>query len=393
MNSRIDIKFAKRLEELPPYLFVEIDRMKNEALKKGMDLIDLGIGDPDQETPDFIIKAFEEAIKNNIHHHYPSNYGLIDLRLAISHWYQERFKVSLNPEKEILPLIGSKEGIGHIPLAFVNPGDIVLIPNPAYPVYQAATILAGGIPYDIPLLEKNDFLPDLDNIDSFILKKSKLLFLNYPNNPTGAVANRKYFEKVVNFAEKNNIIVCHDAAYTEIYFDQQKPLSFLEIEGAKEVGIEFHSFSKTYCMTGWRIGFVVGNSEIIRGLAKVKSNIDSGVFQAIQMSAIAALKENFGFVDNLRRIYQERRNVFIDGLNQLNWQIKKPQATFYTWIPVPPGYTSSELCKTLLEKAGIVTTPGIGFGRYGEGYLRTTLTINKNRLKEAIERIKNLRER
>ncbi|MDI6785523.1 MAG: LL-diaminopimelate aminotransferase [bacterium] len=390
MNNSITIEESKRIKELPPYLFVKIDNMKNEALKKGMDLIDLGIGDPDQETPSFIIKAFEEAIKNGKHHHYPSNYGLIDLRIAISQWYKERFQVNLNPENEILPLIGSKEGIGHIPLAFVNPGDIVLVPNPAYPVYQAATTLAGGQSYDIPLLEENGFLPNLDNIDPFILKKSKMLFLNYPNNPTGAVANKEYFEKVVKFAKRNNIIVCHDAAYTEIYFDQQKPLSFLEIEEAKEVGIEFHSFSKTYCMTGWRIGFAVGNSKIIKGLAKVKSNLDSGVFQAIQMSAIAALKKSHDFVNNLCKIYQERRDIIVDGLNKLNWETKKPKATFYIWIKVPPGYTSSELCKTLIEKIGIITTPGIGFGRHGEGYIRAALTVDKNRLQEAIIRLGNM---
>lgn len=390
MYNNITIEESKRIKELPPYLFVEIDKMKNEALKKGVDLIDLGIGDPDQKTPDFIIKELGEALKNEAHHHYPSNYGLLNLRIAISDWYQRRFKVDLDPESEILPLIGSKEGIAHIPLAFIDPGDIALIPNPAYPVYQAATIFAGGQPYDIPLLEKDNFLPNLDDIDPFILKKSKMLFLNYPNNPTGAVANEEYFERVVRFARRNNIIVCHDAAYTEIYFDQKKPLSFLEIEGAKEVSIEFHSLSKTYCMTGWRIGFVVGNSKIIKGLAKVKSNIDSGVFQAIQCAGIAALREDFGFVDNLRNIYQERRDIIVDGLNKLKWKTKKPEATFYVWICVPPGYTSSELSKTLLEKTGIVTTPGVGFGKYGEGYIRAALTVDKAQLQEAIIRLGNL---
>lgn len=392
MNNNLKIEEAKRLNELPPYLFVEIDNMKREALKKGVDLIDLGIGDPDQRTPQFIIEEMQKALEDEENHHYPTNYGLLELRVSISKWYEKRFKVKLDPEREVLPLIGSKEGIGHIPLAFVNQGDVVLVPDPSYPVYQGATILAGGQPYPLPLLEKNDFLPDLESIDPFILKKSKIIFLNYPNNPTGAVASKEFFQEVVKFALNNNIIVCHDAAYTEIYFEGRKPISFLEIEGGKDVGIEFHSFSKTYCMTGFRIGFAVGNHKIISALAKVKSNLDSGIFQAIQLAGIKALnREDFG--DELRKTYQERRDIFIEGLNSLNWKVKKPMATFYVWIPVPPGYTSSELCKTLLDKAGIVTTPGIGFGKYGEGYIRVALTIKKERLREALERVKNLRER
>ncbi|MFH1450176.1 MAG: LL-diaminopimelate aminotransferase [bacterium] len=390
MNNNFIIEKAKRIQELPPYLFVEIDRLKNEALKKGADLIDLGIGDPDQKTPDFIVNALSEALKNEENHHYPSNYGLLSLRIAIAHWYQKRFGVNLDPEKEILPLIGSKEGIGHLPLALINPGNVVLVPNPGYPVYQAATILAGGEPYHLPLLKENEFLPVLENIDPFILKKTKLIFLNYPNNPTGAVANKEFFKEIVKFADQYKIIVAHDAAYSEIYFDQQKPLSFLEIEGAKEVGVEFHSLSKTYCMAGWRIGFVVGKAEIIEALAKVKSNLDSGVFQAIQCAATVALNDTSDFVNKLRFTYQERRDVIVDGLNKFNWKTKKPEATFYVWISVPSGYTSSELCKTLLEKAGIVTTPGIGFGKYGEGYIRVALTTDKFKLEEVIERLKKL---
>lgn len=383
---------AKRLKLIPPYLFIEIDKKKKQKIEEGKDIIDFGVGDPDQPTPDYIINKLCEEVKNSKSHHYPLGKGLIEFRDAISAWYKKRFNVDLNPEDEILPLIGSKEGIAHLPLAFLNQHDISLIPDPCYPPYRSGTILADGVPYYIPLLEQNNFLPDLDAIDSQVAKQAKIMYLNYPNNPTGACATEDFFKETVKFANDNKIIVCHDAAYTEISFDGYKPLSFLQIEGAKDVGIEFHSLSKTFNMTGWRVGFVCGNSEIIKALAKIKENIDSGIFEAIQRAAIEALKSDSSHLKKLTDIYKERRDILVDGLNVLGWKITKPKATFYVWVPVPPGYTSMELSNTLLEKADIITTPGIGFGENGEGYIRMALTIPKERIEEAVERIMKLHE-
>jgi LL-diaminopimelate aminotransferase len=290
----------------------------------------------------------------------------------------------------VLTLIGSKEGIGHLPLAFVNPGDIVLIPDPAYPVYLGGTLFAGGTPYRIPLLRANDFLPDLWKIPQSVLSSAKILYLNYPNNPTCAVASLDFFNQVVEFAYKANIIVCHDAAYTEVVFDGYKPPSFLQADGAKEVGVEFHSLSKTYNMTGWRIGFVVGNKEILQKLKKVKSNLDSGVFQAIQYAGIAALSGSQACVEEMRKIYKERRDILVDGLRKLGWEILKPKATFYLWIQVPKGYTSTLFASKLLKMAGIITTPGVGFGEYGEGYIRVALTVGREKLKEVVERMSKI---
>lgn len=389
----ISIEKAERLKRLPPYLFAEIDRLKRKALSEGKDIIDLGVGDPDQPTPKFIIQALHKASLNSSHHHYALDAGMPKLRQAIAKWYKRRFGVILDPETEILPLIGSKEGIAHLPLAFINPGDEVLIPDPCYPPYKSGTILAGGIPYLMPLLEENAFLPDLDKIDPQDLERVKLMFLNYPNNPTGAVADENFFRKVVEFATKHNIMVAHDCAYSEIAYNGFKPTSFLEVEGTKEIGVEFHSLSKTFNMTGWRIGFVCGNSKIIDALAKVKSNIDSGIFPAIQVAGIAALEDKGVFLDKLNKIYQERCDALVDGFNSLGWKVNKPKATFYIWAPVPPGYTSSELCQMLLEKAHIVVTPGTGFGENGEGYIRIALTISASRIKQAVARIKKLHKR
>lgn len=386
----ISIKTTERLKKIPPYLFAEIDRLKREALSKGKDIIDLGVGDPDQPTPKFIIQALHKASLNPSNHHYALDSGMAKLRQAIAKWYKRRFGVILDPDTEILPLIGSKEGIAHLPLAFINPGDEVLIPDPSYPPYKSGTILAGGVPYLMPLLEQNAFLPDLDKIDPQDLERVKLMFLNYPNNPTGAVADENFFRKVVEFATRHNIIVAHDCAYSEIAYNDFKPMSFLEIEGAKETGVEFHSLSKTFNMTGWRIGFVCGNSKIIEGLSKVKANIDSGIFQAIQLAGIAALENKGVFLDKLNKIYQDRCDTLVDGFNSLGWKVGKPKATFYIWAPVPPGYTSSELCQMFLEKAHIVVTPGTGFGENGEGYIRIALTIPASRIKQAIARIKKL---
>ncbi len=385
------LKYSDRLNKLPPYLFVEIDRKKKKLLDEGVDIIDLGVGDPDYPTPKHIIAAGKKALQKAENHRYPFGVGLRKLREVIAEWYKQRFNVSLQPDSEIISLLGSKEGIGHIHLGFVNPGDVVLIPEPGYPVYSGATILAGGVSHFMPLVEENDFLPDFGSIPDEVLKKAKLLFINYPNNPTAGVAGKEFFRQVVDVARKYDIIVCHDAAYSEIYYDNKKPVSFLEVEGAKEVGIEFHSLSKTYNMTGWRIGWACGNSDILKGLTKVKENIDSGVFQSIQEAAIAALSGSQDCVEKMRGIYQERRDVLLDGLKSLGWQVKKPAATFYVWIKVPKGYNSIDTSGIILEKACVVTTPGVGFGPSGEGYIRIALTVDKKRIKEAVKRIKKIK--
>lgn len=380
-------ELADRVKNLPPYLFASIDRMKAEAKARGVDLIDLSIGDPDIPTPQNIVEAMKRAVEDPSNHRYPSYEGMPAYRKAVADWYKRRFNVDLDPSTEVLSLIGSKEGIGHIPLAFVNPGDIVLVPSPGYPVYPVGTLFAGGESYIMPLYESNGFLPDFSSIPEGILKKAKLMFINYPNNPTSAVAGKEFFEKVVEIAKTYNIIVCHDAAYSEIYYDGIKPMSFLEVEGAKEVGIEFHSLSKTYNMTGWRIGFAVGNRDVIAGLGKIKTNLDSGVFQAIQEAAITALNTGDDVLRPIRDTYQERRDVLYEGLRRIGLQVIKPLATFYLWAKVPDGFDSSRFVAHLLEKAGVMITPGVGFGAPGEGYVRFALTVNVERIKEAVERI------
>ncbi len=383
--------FSARLKALPPYLFVELDRLKAEAVARGVDVIDLGIGDPDLPTPEHIVQAAIEAVKRPENHHYPSSVGMRAFREAAAQWMAKRFGVDLDPDKEVVTLIGSKEGIAHFPLAFVDPGEVVLVPTPAYPVYHIGTLFAGGQTYYLPLLEGNDFLPDLDSIPPEILKRAKILWLNYPNNPTSAVADLSFFAKVVDFARTHDLIVAHDAAYTELYFDDFRPPSILQVEGAKEVAIEFHSLSKTYCMTGWRIAFAVGNENLVAGLTKVKNNVDSGAFQAVQEAGIAALSGDQSCVEEFRKIFAQRRDVVVEGLKDLGFTVKPPLATFYVWAKVPEGYTSSQFAAKLLSEAGIVVTPGNGFGDPGEGYFRVALTVDKERLKEAVARIANLK--
>ncbi len=382
------VEWADRIKTLPPYLFAKLDQMKDEIRRKGIDIIDLGVGDPDMPTPSHIIKKMQQEVENPIHHKYPSYVGMLKFRESVANFYRKRFNVKLDPETEIISLIGSKEGIAHFPLAFINPGDYAIVTEPGYPVYAIATRFAGGEVYFAPLLEKNNFLPDLSSIPEDIAKKAKVFFVNYPNNPTGAIANKDFFEQLIDFAKRYNIIIAHDAAYTELYMDDEKPLSFLEIDGAMEVGIEFHSLSKTYNMTGWRIGWACGNKDIVQALGKIKTNIDSGVFQAIQEAAIEALDSSQDCVDELRNIYRKRRDVLISGLKEIGLDVNAPKATFYVWIKVPEGYTSQSFTELLLTKAGIVTTPGNGFGPSGEGYIRIALTVNEERLKEAVERIK-----
>lgn len=385
----VKVQLADRVKNLPPYLFASIDKMKQEAIAKGIDLIDLSIGDPDIPTPVNIVEAMKKAVEKPAYHRYPSYEGMLSFRAAVAGWYRQRFKVKLDPGTEVISLIGSKEGIGHIPMAFINPGDLVLVPSPGYPVYPVGTSFAGGEPYLMPLREENNFLPDLGVIPDDICRRAKLMFLNYPNNPTAAVAQEDFFEAAITFAEKHNIIICHDAAYSEIYYDGKKPISFLEVEGAREVGVEFHSLSKSYNMTGWRIGFAVGNREVISGLGKIKTNLDSGVFQAIQEAGVAALETEESMLSWIRNTYQERRDIFFQGLTKAGFQLKKPEATFYFWAGVPSGFNSTTFVAHLLEKTGVLCTPGVGFGAPGEGYIRFTITQAVERIEEALERIKN----
>ena len=384
----INFKRSIRLEKLPPYLFVELDRAKRAAREEGRDIIDLGIGDPDTPTPKFIIDALNKASRDPKNHRYPLDQGLPEFRSSIARWFGKRFGVSMNPDTEILPLIGSKEGIAHMPLAFVNPGDAVLVPDPCYPPYKSATYFAGAEPVLMPLLESNHFLPDLKAINHAIIHKIRMMFVNYPNNPTGAVCDKKFFKDVVEFAKKHNIIVCQDAAYSEMGYDGYKAPSIFEVDGAKDVAIEFHSLSKTFNMTGWRIGFACGNPELVAGLAKVKSNIDSGLFFAIQHAGASALDNYDKHINGAIKMYEERRDVMVDGLNKIGWHVEKPKATFYVWTRAGARYTSATLSKALLEKCDIVATPGNGFGEHGEGYIRFALTVDKRRIQEAVDRIK-----
>ncbi len=382
--------YSDRINALPPYLFAAIDEAKAEARAKGVDVIDLGVGDPDLPTHPHIVEAMCEAVRDPKTHRYPSHNGLYEFRKAAADWCEKYKGVKLDPNGEVLALIGSKEAVAHIPLAFVNPGDVVLYTDPGYPVYKIGTMFAGGEPYPLPLKAENDFLPDLDSIPADILKKAKLFFFNYPNNPTAAVADMAFFEKVVEFCKKNDIIAVHDNAYCQMVYDGYEAPSFLAAKGAMDIGIELYSHSKTYNMTGWRIGFAVGNKDLVKGLDKVKSNIDSGTFDAVQIAGAAAMNESQACVDDTNRIYQERRDTLIEGLKAMGLEAKPPKATFYIWAPVPAGFTSMEFSKVLLEEAGIVATPGVGFGAAGEGFIRFALTQPVPRLQEAVERMKKL---
>ncbi|MBN2141352.1 MAG: LL-diaminopimelate aminotransferase [Desulfovibrionaceae bacterium] len=384
-------KLAKRLESLPPYLFAAIDKAKDEVKAKGMDIISLGIGDPDLPTPDFISDVLCQAARKPVNHRYPSYVGMLEFRRAVSDWYKQRFNVELDPGDEVVTLIGSKEGIAHFPLAFVDPGDTVLVATPNYPVYGVAVGFAGGEVRYMPLLEENDFLPDLDAVDNDAWRRAKALFINYPNNPTAATAPRSFYQRVIEKAKEFEVIVVHDAAYTEIYFDEaDKPLSILELPGAKDVCIEFHSLSKTYNMTGWRIGMAVGNPVLVKGLGKVKENIDSGAFQAVQEAGIAALKRGEPYARKFRDIYRERRDVVVTALKNIGVSCRIPDASFYVWARTPDGFSSQEFVTRLLRQTGVVVTPGNGFGAPGEGYFRISLTVNNERLMEAVSRISKL---
>jgi LL-diaminopimelate aminotransferase len=382
------IEVAQRIRELPPYLFARIDELKNEQKAKGVDVIDLGIGDPDLPTPAHIVAALQRGAEKPEHHRYPSYAGMLSMRKAAADFVRQRFGVTLDPATEVVSVIGSKEGIAHLPVALVDPGDVVLCPDPGYPVYATGTRFVGGEVYAMPLERKRGFLPDLGAIPADVAARAKLMWINYPNNPTAALAPRSFYEEVVAFAKQHNVIVASDMAYSEIYFDEaDKPSSFLETAGAMDVGIEFHSLSKTYNMTGWRVGFAAGNKQLVGALGKVKTNVDSGVFEAVQEAAIAALAGDQSSVAEMRRIYQERRDVLVRGLQAAGFDVLVPKASFYLLIAVPKGFTSLEFAGRILSDAGVVATPATGFGAHGEGFVRLTVCADKSRLEEAVRRL------
>lgn len=384
------MELAKRIESLPPYLFAEIDRKIAEKKAQGVDVISLGIGDPVEPTPAHIVERLREEAAEASNHRYPDYYGLTEFREAAADWIKRRFGVDVDQKTQVLPLIGSKEGIAHTFLAFVDPDDYTLVPGAGYPVYQTGTILASGKAHIFDLKQENGFLPDLSRIDAEIASKAKVMFIGYPNNPTTAITRPGFFEQTVEFAQKHDLLICHDNAYSEIYFDGYMPPSFLETPGAMDVGIEFHSLSKTYNMTGWRIGFAVGNAEAIEALGRVKTNIDSGIFNAIQKAGITALTGPQDCVEEMRRVYFRRRDLVLDSLNELGLKTEKPLATIYVWVEVPDGFTSASFAAHILENAGVVISPGNAYGPSGEGFIRISLTIKDDRLEEALERIRKI---
>jgi len=382
---------AKRLDKIPPYLFAELDRKRDEVAAKGVDIINMGVGDPDQPTPAHIVQAMHEAVDDPSTHNYPPYQGTKEFRQAAADWMERRFGVKgLNADTEIVSSIGSKEAIHNTFLAFVEPGDYTLIPDPGYPVYRTSTIFAGGDFYTMPLLAKNDYLPDLDAIPVEIAQKSKLLWINYPNNPTGGIATLEDLQKIVDFCKKFDILLCHDHAYSEMAYDSYKPPSVLELPGAKDVAIEFHSLSKSYNMTGWRVGFVAGSATGIKALGQVKTNVDSGIFKAIQRAAIAGFQTTEADLQSVMSVYERRRNIIVEGLRSLGWPLEAPRATLYIWAPVPKGYTSTEFVTFLLEKCGILVPPGNGYGEAGEGFFRIALTVSEEKIYQALERMKEV---
>ena len=383
---------ARRLERIPPYLFAELDRMQAEAAARGVDVISLGIGDPDQPTPPHIVEALQRAAADPANHPYPSYAGSRRFRQAVARWFEGRFGVRLDPEGEVLALIGSKEGLAHVIWAYVDPGDVVLVPDPGYPVYKAHTLLAGGEPYVLPLREDRGWLPDLDQVPADVARRAKLLFLNYPNNPTGAVATPEFYRQVVDFARTHDVLVIQDAAYTEVGEPGYRAPSILQTEGARDVALEFHSLSKPFNMTGWRIGFAVGRADLLRPLATLKTNTDSGQFNAIQEAAIVALEQTPpAWFERLARLYEDRKQKVLATLAQVGIAASRPRATFYIWARVPERFGSDgDFAAFLLREAGVVVSPGSAYGDHGAGYFRISLTVPDHRLDEAMERLRRV---
>ncbi|HEX6989645.1 MAG TPA: LL-diaminopimelate aminotransferase [Bacillota bacterium] len=384
---------ARRLDRIPPYLFAELERKREALRSRGVDVIDLGIGDPDLPTPPHVVEALARAAADPATHRYPSYNGARDFREGVARWFSGRFGVDLDPEAEVLALIGSKEGLAHMVWAFVDPGDAVLVPDPAYPVYGVHTLLAGGEPYPLPLRPENRFLPDLEAVPVNVARRARLLFLNYPNNPTGAVADLDFFQRAVDFARRHEIVICHDAAYTELTYDGYVAPSILEVPGAREVAVEFHSLSKPFNMTGWRIGFAVGSRQVLAALAQVKTNTDSGQFTAVQRAALAALLETpASWREALLDTYRRRRDLMVAALRDAGLPgVEAPLGSLYIWAPVPRGYDSGSFAEQVLEETGVVVAPGAAYGEAGEGYYRISLTAPDDRLAEAARRLRTLR--
>lgn len=382
------MKITDRIKRIPPYIFAVIDQKKSEAIEKGLDVIDLGIGDPDLPTPKVIVDALVQSVQNPSNHDYPPYQGTLSFREAVAVWYKDRFNVDLDPKDEVISLIGSKEGIAHAFLTFLDPGDIAILPDPGYPVYKVNTLIAGGVPFMVPVKEENGFQMDLESIPEDIRQNANMLFVNYPNNPTGAVATDEHLQDVVDFGLKYNILICMDLAYSEVNYDGYVPKSILEFKGAKDIAIEFHSLSKSFNMTGWRIGMAVGNKEAVQALGKIKTNVDSGIFKAIQEAGIVALQNYKTICGDQNRRLAKRRDIIINGLNDLGWNLESPKATYYIWAPVPEGMKSQDFTISLLETTGILVVPGTGYGPCGEGYFRISITTPEEKLEEAVKRLK-----
>jgi LL-diaminopimelate aminotransferase len=384
------MRVAKRIEKLPPYLFAEIDRKVAKARARGADIISFGVGDPDLPSPPHVVEALVEAARNPSTHRYPSYTGMPEFRRAIAAWYERRFGVTLDPDEQVQPLVGSKEGIYHLPVAFVDPGDVALVPDPGYPVYETGTILAGGEPYLMPLVPEDGFVPDLDSIPAEIVERARVLWLNYPSNPTSACVERDFFERAVAFCAEHELLLAHDAAYTEITFDGFVAPSVLEVDGAMDRAVEFHSLSKTYNMTGWRIGWVAGAPAAIEAVKRLKTNIDSGVFDAVQHAGIAALTGPQDHLGATVERYRHRRDQLCDALKSMGIVVEPPKGSIYVWAPVPNGYDSESFTNHLLDEAAVVVAPGTGYGPSGEGFVRFSLTIPDERLEEGVERLRKV---
>lgn len=381
------MRLATRIDKIPPYLFVEITRKIAQKRAEGVDVVTFAIGDPDIPTPKHIMDSLHAAADDPANHRYPESDGLPELRQSIAAWYERRFGLTFDPDKEVLPLIGSKEGIANIAYCLIDPGDIALVPDPGYPVYSVAAMFAGGEPYYLPLTEENEFLPDLSAIPEDVARKARVLWLNYPNNPTAAVADLAFFEEAVRFAKRYDIAICHDGPYSEVAYEGYRPVSFLQAEGARDVGIEFHSLSKSYNMTGWRIGMAVGNETLINALFRVKSNVDSGINQAIQRMAITAFEGPQGCIEEHNVIYQRRRDRLVEALRSCGMRVQAPKASLYVWAHVPDGFTSADFAARLIDDIGVVVTPGSGYGKYGEGYVRLSITTADERVEEGARRL------
>jgi LL-diaminopimelate aminotransferase len=379
---------ADRLKSLPPYVFARLDELKARAREQGLDLIDLGMGNPDGATPQPVVEAAIAALQNPANHGYPPFEGTANFRGAITDWYFRRYKVKLDPDGEALPLLGSKEGLTHLAIAYINPGDLVLVPSPAYPAHFRGPLIAGGQIHPLILKPENDWLIDLAAIPDSIAQQAKVLYFNYPNNPTAATAPREFFEDIVAFARKHEILLVHDLCYAELAFDNYQPTSLLEIPGAKEIGVEFHTLSKTYNMAGWRVGFVVGNRHIIQGLRTLKTNLDYGIFTALQAAAETALQLPDVYLHEVQARYRSRRDFLIQGLAELGWTVPKTKATMYLWVPCPPNTSSTDFALSVLQQTGVVVTPGNAFGSGGEGYVRISLIAECDRLQQALDRFR-----